>query len=70
VLCFRHDDNDDDHGVRRANTARALARWWHLGASHEATDTLHRAMCLAPYFPFGMVITIAVESVTFYFFVD
>jgi hypothetical protein len=70
VLCFRHDDNDDDHGVRWANMARALAQWRRLGALHEATDTLHQAMCLAPYCPFGMVITIAVESVTFYFFVD
>jgi hypothetical protein len=56
VLCFRHDDDDDDHGVRRANTARALARWRRLGALHEATDMLHRAMCLALYCPGGMVI--------------
>ena len=71
MLCFRHDDDDeDDHSVRRADTARALARWRRLGASHEATDTLHRAMCLAPYQPHGMVVAIAVESVTFYFFVD
>ncbi len=71
MLCFHHDDDDDDdHGVRRADTARALARWRRLGASHEATDTLHRAMCLAPYQPHGVVIAIAVESVTFYFFVD
>ena len=69
-VVFLSDDDDDDHGVRWADTARALARWQRLGASHEATDTLHREMCLAPYFPFGMVITIAVESVTFYFFVD
>jgi hypothetical protein len=68
VLCFRHDNDDDDHGARRANTARALAWWRRLGASHEATDMLHRAMCLVSYFPFGMVITIAVESVTFLFF--
>jgi hypothetical protein len=67
VLCFRHDDDDDDHGIRRANTARALAWWRHLGASHEATDVLHRAMCPTPYCPVGMVITIAVEYVTFYF---
>jgi hypothetical protein len=33
-------------------------------ASHEATDTLHRAMCLAPYLPGGMVVAIAVESIT------
>ena len=70
MLCFHHDDDDNDHGVRRANTARALAQWWRLGALHEATDTLHQEMCLAPYCPFGMVITIAVKSVTFYFFVD
>jgi hypothetical protein len=49
VLCFRHDDDDDDHGVRRANMARALAQWRRLGASHEATNTLHPVMCLAPY---------------------
>ena len=60
VLCFRHEDDDDD----------ALAWWRRLGASHEATDTLHRAMCLTPYFPVGMVIAFAVESVKFYFFVD
>jgi hypothetical protein len=72
VLCFCHDDDDDDddHGVRRADTARALARWRRLGALHEATDALHRAMCLAPYCSVGMVIAFAVESVTFYFFVD
>jgi hypothetical protein len=38
-------------------------------ASHEATDTLHRAMCLAPYLPGGMVVTIAVNFVTFYYIV-
>ncbi len=63
---FSYDGDDDDHGVRLADTARAHARWRHLVASHEATDTLHRAMCLAPYLPSGMVvITIAVDSVTF-----
>jgi hypothetical protein len=35
-------------------------------ASHEATDTLHRAMCLAPYLPDGIVVVIAIESVTLY----
>ena len=69
MLCFRRDDNDDDHGVRRADTARALARWRRLGASHEATDTLHRAMCLASYLPGGMVVAIAVNFVTFYYIV-
>ncbi len=69
MLCFWHDDDDDDHGVRWANTARALARWRHLGASHEATETLHRAMRLAPFCPVGMVVGFVLKSVTFYFFV-
>ncbi len=70
MLCFCHDDNDDDHGIRRANTARALARWRRLGALHEATDTLHRAMCLAPYCAVGMVVAIAVKYVTFDYIVN
>ena len=70
MLCFCHDDNDDDYGVRRANTARALARWRRLGASHEATDTLHREMCLTPYCPVGMVIAFVVDYVTFYYIVN
>jgi hypothetical protein len=64
------DGYGDDHGVRRANTARAHARWRYLVASHEATDMLYRAMCLAPYLPDGMVVAIAVESVTLYYIVD
>jgi hypothetical protein len=36
-LCFLFRGRVDDHGVRQADTARALAWWWHLGASHEAT---------------------------------
>jgi len=35
-------------------------------ALYEATDMLHRAMCLVPYLPSGMVVAIAVESVTWY----
>jgi hypothetical protein len=60
----------DDHGVRRADTARAHARWRYLVDSHEATNTLHRSMCLAPYLPVGMVVAIgtvvaiAIESAT------
>ena len=64
---FSHNDNGKNHGIRRAATAQALAWWQRLGASHEATDTLHQAMCFAPYCPVGMVIAIAVEYVTFYF---
>ncbi len=66
---FSHDGDGDDHGVRRADTARAHAQWQHIVALHEATNTLHRAMCLAQYLPGGMVIVIAVESVTFYYIV-
>jgi hypothetical protein len=47
----------------------AHARWRYLVASHEATNTLYRAM-LAPYLPDGMVVAIAVESVTLYYIVD
>jgi hypothetical protein len=63
---FSHDGDGDDHGVRRADTARAYARWQHIVALHEATDMLHRAMCLVPYLPGGMVVAIAVNFVTFY----
>jgi len=63
VLCvFSQDGDGDDHGVRRADTARAHARWQHIVASHEANDTLHWAMWLAPYLPGGMVVATAVES--------
>ena len=70
MFCFRHDEDDDDHCVRQADTARALARWRLLGALHEATNMLHRAMCLAPYCPVGMVVAIAVEYVIFYYIVN
>jgi hypothetical protein len=67
VLCVvSHDSDGDDHGVRRVDTARAHARWWHIVASHEATDTLQLAICLALYLLGGMVAAIAVESVTSY----
>ena len=67
---FSHDGDGDDHGVRRADTARAHARWRYLVASHEATDTLYRSMCLALYLTGGMVVAIAVESATLYNIVD
>jgi hypothetical protein len=70
LCCVSHNGDGDDHGVRRADTARAHARWRYLVASHEATDTLHRSMCLAPYLPGGMVVTNAVESTTLYYIVD
>ncbi len=65
-VVFSHDGDGDDHGVRRADTKRAHARLQHIVDSHEATDTLHRAMCLASYLPGDMVAAIAVESVTSY----
>jgi hypothetical protein len=49
--------------------AQAHAQGWLIVALHEATDTLHRAMCLAPYLPGGMVVAIAIESATFYYIV-
>jgi hypothetical protein len=66
---FSHDGDGDDHVVRRADTARAHAVWQHIVALHEATDTLYRVMCLAPYLPVGMVVAIAVNFVTFYYIV-
>jgi hypothetical protein len=63
---FLLDDNDDDYGVRRADTVRALAWWRLLGSSHEATNMLHQAMCLAPYPSGGMVVAFIVDYVTFF----
>ncbi len=68
MLCFTQRDGDD-HGVRRADTARAHARWWHIVASHEATDMLHGVMCHAPNLSGSMVVEIAIESATFYYIV-
>jgi hypothetical protein len=70
LCCVSHNGNGNDHGVCRADTAGAHARWCYLVALHEATDTLHQSMCLAPYLPSGMVVTIAVESATLYYIVD
>jgi hypothetical protein len=67
LFCVSHNGNGDDHGVRQDYTARAHARWRYPVASHEATDTLYRLMCLAPYLPGGMVVAIAVESATLYY---
>jgi hypothetical protein len=69
LCCVSHNGDGDDHGVRRADTAQAHARWRNLVASHEATDTLYREMCLAPYLPGGMVVTITVKSDTLYYIV-
>ncbi len=66
---FSHDGDGYDHGVCRADTARALTRWRHLAAYHEATYMLHRAMCLPWYQPGGMVVASAVDIITFYYIV-
>jgi hypothetical protein len=70
LCCVLTNGDGDDHGVRWADTAQAHAQWRYLVASHEATDTLHRSMCLAAYLPGGMVVAIAVESATLYNIVD
>jgi hypothetical protein len=59
-----------NHSVCPGNTACALAQWRHLVALHEAKDALHRAMCIAPYPPSGMVIEIVVDLATFFVIVD
>jgi hypothetical protein len=59
-----------DNGGHRGNTGCALAQWQHLVALHEAKDALHRAMCITPYPPGGMVIEIVVDSATFFVIVD
>ncbi len=68
--CFGRDGNSDDHGIRRADTAGAHARWRHLVALHEATNTLYQVTCFAFYLPGGMVVAIAVKSVTLKYIVD
>jgi hypothetical protein len=59
-----------NHGGCQGNTMQALARWWHLVASHEAMDALHWAMCIAPYRPSGMAIKIVVNLPAFFVIVD
>jgi hypothetical protein len=46
VCCGFSHTNDDDHGGRQGNTARAVARWQRLVASCEATVALHQAMLI------------------------
>jgi hypothetical protein len=70
LCCVSHNGDGGDHDVRRADTARAHVRWHYLVALHEATNTLHRSMCLAPYLPGGMVVAIAVKSATLYYILD
>jgi hypothetical protein len=68
VLLFSLYNNANDHGVM----VQALDWWWHwhLGASHEATNTLHRLMCLASYESGGMVVAFTIDSFTFFYIKD
>jgi hypothetical protein len=59
-----------NHGSCRGNTACALAQWLHLVALHETKDAVHRAMCIAPYSPGGMVIKIVIDLATFFIIVN
>ena len=59
-----------NHGGHQGNTARALARWRHLVALHEAKDALHRAMRIALYRPGGMAIKIVINLPAFFVIVD
>ena len=55
-----------DHGGRRGNAMRALARWRHPVASIEARDLLHWAMRITPYHPGGMAIEIGLDLPAFF----
>jgi hypothetical protein len=59
-----------DHGGRRGDTARTLARWHHLVASHEATDALNWVIHTAPYCSGGMAIEIVIFLPDFFVIVD
>jgi hypothetical protein len=56
--------------IRREHTPDGAIYWLRMKALHEATDTLHWSMCLAPYLPGGMVVAIAVESAKLYYIVN
>jgi hypothetical protein len=65
-----YDDNKDDHGVCRADTAQALALSWHFLALHKATVRLHWSVCFMPNQPGGMVVAFAIHSFTFFYIID
>ena len=69
LFVFSYDSNKDDHGVLQTDRVQALAQWRHILDSHEATDTLHRVMCLTLYLPGGTVVPIAIDSGTFNYIV-
>jgi hypothetical protein len=55
-----------DHGGRRGNAMRALARWQHPLASSEALVVLHRAMSPASHRRIRMVVEIVVNLPAFF----
>jgi hypothetical protein len=55
-----------DHGSRRGNTMRALARWRHPLALSEALVVLHRAMRPASHRHIRMVVEIVVDLPAFF----
>jgi hypothetical protein len=59
-----------NHGGHRGNTARALARWQHLVALHEAMDALHWAMRPALHCRIRMAINFASDLPAFFVVVD
>ncbi len=59
-----------DHGGCQGNTARALPRWRHLVALHEATDALHWVVCPALHCRISMAIKIASGWRVFFVAVD
>ena len=59
-----------DHGGRRGDAMRALARWRHPVASSEAQDVLHRAMHPASYCCIRMAIKIASDLPALFVVVD
>jgi hypothetical protein len=70
LCCVLSHTNNDDHGVRRGNTAWALTQWQRLEASHEATVALYWVMLITLYRPGSMVIKIAVKLVTLVKIID
>ena len=60
----------DDHGVRRGDTGRILARWRRPVAPHEALDVLHWAMHAVSHRRIRMAIKTAHKVGKFFSVVD
>jgi hypothetical protein len=55
----------DDHGIRRGDTGRIIARWWRPVASRVALDMLRWAMRSAPHRRVVMAVKMAHDGGTF-----